>query len=162
VQAWASNGDLVLNALDNLAGSDDLISVRGRATFTRPFERVDRLRRAAEDRFRDKEHELEQQLQSTEQKLTALQSKGGGGKEGSLIVTPQEQQEIDHFEQEKIRIRKELRAVRAGLDADISRLGTEIKIVDIIGIPAVFALLALGFAAWRRRSRARRPAEQQP
>ena len=162
VQAWASNGDLVLNALDNLAGSDDLISVRGRATFTRPFERVDKLRRAAEDRFRDKEHELEQQLQSTEQKLTALQSKGGGGKEGSLIVTPQEQEEIDHFEQEKIRIRKELRAVRAGLDADISRLGTEIKIVDIIVIPAVFALLALGFAAWRRRSRARRPAEQQP
>ena len=45
-QAWASNGDLVQNALDNLAGSADLISVRGRASFTRPFERVDRLRRA--------------------------------------------------------------------------------------------------------------------
>jgi len=164
VQAWASNGDLVLNALDNLAGSDDLISVRGRATFTRPFERVDKLRRAADDRFRDKEHELEQQLQSTEQKLTALQSKGGGRDQSSLIVTPQEQEEIEHFEQEKIRIRKELRAVRAGLDADISRLGTEIKIVDIIVIPAVFALLALGFAAWRRRARAHRraTAEQLP
>ena len=160
-QAWASNGDLVLNALDNLAGSDDLISVRGRATFTRPFARVDKLRRAADDRFRDKEHELEQQLQSTEQKLTALQSKGGGRDQASLIVTPQEQEEIEHFGQEKIRIRKELRAVRAGLDADISRLGTEIKIVDIIVIPAAFALLALGFAAWRRRAR-RRPAEQQP
>ncbi|HEY2202460.1 MAG TPA: Gldg family protein, partial [Solirubrobacteraceae bacterium] len=162
VQAWASNGDLVLNALDNLAGSDDLVSVRGRATFTRPFERVEKLRRAAEDRFHDKQHELEQQLQSTEQKLTALQSKGGGGDQSNLIVTPQEQQEIEHFGQEKIRIRKELRAVRAGLDADISRLGTEIKIVDIIVIPAVFALLALGFALWRRRARARRPAEQLP
>lgn len=162
VQAWASNGDLVLNALDNLAGSDDLISVRGRATFTRPFERVEKLRRTAEDRFRDKEHELEQQLQATEQKLTALQSKGGGENQGALIVTPEEQQEIEHFEQEKIRIRKELRAVRAGLDADIRRLGTEIKIVDIVVIPAAFALLALGFAAWRRRARSRRPAEQQP
>ncbi len=162
VQAWASNGDLVLNALDNLAGSDDLISVRGRATFTRPFERVEKLRRAAEDRFRDKEHELEQQLQATEQKLTALESKGGRGDQSSLIVTPQEQEEIEHFGQEKIRIRKELRAVRAGLDADISRLGMEIKIVDIIVIPAAFALLALGFAAWRRRSRTRRPAEQRP
>jgi ABC-type uncharacterized transport system involved in gliding motility auxiliary subunit len=163
VQAWASNGDLVLNALDNLAGSDDLISVRGRATFTRPFERVDKLRRAADERFRDKEHELEQQLQATEQKLTALESKGGGGgAEGSLIVTPQEQQEIEHFGQEKIRIRKELRAVRAGLDADIRRLGTEIKIVDIIVIPAAFALLALGFAAWRRRARRASGAEQAP
>ncbi|HWW32381.1 MAG TPA: Gldg family protein, partial [Steroidobacteraceae bacterium] len=160
VQAWASNGDLVLNALDNLAGSADLISVRGRATFTRPFDRVEKLRRAADDRFRDKEHELEQQLQSTEQKLTALQSKGGGDQ--GAIVTPQEQQEIEHFAQEKIRIRKELRAVRAGLDADIRRLGTEIKIVDIIVIPAAFALLALGFAAWRRRVRTRRPAEARP
>jgi gliding motility-associatede transport system auxiliary component len=162
VQAWASNGDLVLNALDNLAGSDDLISVRGRATFTRPFARVEKLRRAAEDRFRDKEQELEQQLQATEQKLTALQSKGGGREQSALIVTPQEQEEIEHFGQEKIRIRKELRAVRAGLDADISRLGTEIKIVDIIVIPAAFALLALGFAAWRRRTRSRGGAEQRP
>src|SRR6202007_899694 len=54
-QAWANNGDLVLNTLDNLAGSADLISVRGRATFTRPFERVEQLRRTAEDRFRSKE-----------------------------------------------------------------------------------------------------------
>jgi ABC-type uncharacterized transport system involved in gliding motility auxiliary subunit len=164
VQAWASNGDLVLNALDNLAGSDDLISVRGRATFTRPFERVEKLRRAADERLRDKEHELEQQLQATEQKLSALEAKGGGaggGAQGSLIVTPQEQEEIEHFGQEKIRIRKELRAVRAGLDADIRRLGTEIKIVDIIVIPAAFALLALGLAAWRRRTRRARGAEQQ-
>jgi ABC-type uncharacterized transport system involved in gliding motility auxiliary subunit len=152
-QAWASNGDLVLNALDNLAGSDDLISVRGRATFTRPFDRVEKLRHAADDRFRDKEQELEQQLQATEQKLTALESKGGGGQ--NAIVTPEEQQEIEHFGQEKLRIRKELRAVRAGLDEDIRRLGTEIKIVDIVVIPALFALLALAFGYWRRRIRSR-------
>jgi gliding motility-associatede transport system auxiliary component len=150
VQAWASNGDLVLNALDNLAGSADLISVRGRAAFTRPFERVERLRRAADERFHAKEQELEQQLQATEQKLAQLESKGGSQK-GAVIVTPEEQQEIEHFEQEKLRIRKELRAVRAGLDADIQRLGTTLKIIDIIVIPALFALLALGFAAWRRR-----------
>ena len=46
-QAWASNGDLVQNALEQAAGSADLISVRGRASFTRPFERVEKLRRAA-------------------------------------------------------------------------------------------------------------------
>jgi ABC-type uncharacterized transport system involved in gliding motility auxiliary subunit len=154
VQAWASNGDLVLNALDNLAGSADLISVRGRATFTRPFDRVEKLRHAADDRFRDKEQELEQQLQATEQKLTALESKGGGGAQNA-IVTPEEQQEIEHFGQEKLRIRKELRAVRAGLDEDIRRLGTEIKIVDIVVIPALFALLALAFGYWRRRIRSR-------
>src|SRR6185437_8340614 len=69
-QAWANNGDFVLNTLDNLAGSADLISVRGRATFSRPFDRVEALRRNADDRFRAKEQELEQELRDTEQKLT--------------------------------------------------------------------------------------------
>ncbi|MGP8035483.1 MAG: GldG family protein [Steroidobacteraceae bacterium] len=161
VQAWASNGDLVLNALDNLAGSADLISVRGRASFTRPFERVERLRRAADDRFHAKQQELEQQLQATEQKLTALESKSGG-QQGAVIVTPEEQQEIEHFEQEKLRIRKELRAVRAGLEENIQRLGTTLKIVDIIVIPAAFALLALGFAMWRRRRPHGAAAEPRP
>ncbi|HET7755939.1 MAG TPA: Gldg family protein [Steroidobacteraceae bacterium] len=162
-QALASNGDLVLNALDNLAGSAALISVRGRATFSRPFERVERLRRMAEDRFRAKEQELERELQTTEQKLTALQSKGGGsGAEAELIITPAQEKEIEHFEQEKLRIRKELRAVRAGLDADIQRLGTTLKVIDIIVIPALFALLALAFAGWRRAARAADAARKQP
>jgi ABC-type uncharacterized transport system involved in gliding motility auxiliary subunit len=151
-QAWASNGDLVQNALDNLAGSADLISVRGRASYTRPFERVEQLRRAADERFRDKEQELEQQLSATETKLTALQTKGGNDKaSAALILSPAQEQELEHFQTEKLRIRKELRAVRAGLDADIKRLGNELKITNIIVVPALFAGLALLIAGWRRR-----------
>src|SRR5690242_10766723 len=131
-QAWASNGDLVLNALDNLSGSNDLISVRGRATFTRPFERVDALRRAADDRFRAKEQELERQLRDTEDKLTALQSKRSD--KSSIILTPEQEKELDQFQEEKVSIRKQLRAVRAGLDADIQRLGTWVKVLDILEI----------------------------
>jgi ABC-type uncharacterized transport system involved in gliding motility auxiliary subunit len=150
-QALASNGDMVQNALDNLSGSADLISVRGRASFTRPFERVEKLRRAADERFRAKEQELEKQLRDTEEKLTALQSKGG--KSAELIVTPEQEQEIAHFQTEKLRIRKELRAVRAGLDADIKRLGTTLKILNIVVVPVAFALFALLIAGWRGRRR---------
>jgi len=149
-EAVASNGDLVENALDNLAGSADLISVRGRASFTRPFQRVDKLRRAADDRFRAKEKELENELRDTETKLTALQTKGDSG---AVILTPAQEQELEHFQTEKLRIRKELRAVRAGLDADIKSLGTTIKIINIILVPAAFAVAALLIAAWRRRRR---------
>ena len=49
-QPFANNGDLVFNALDNLAGSADLISVRGRATFSRPFDRVESAAPDADDR----------------------------------------------------------------------------------------------------------------
>ncbi len=151
-QAWASNGDLVLNALDNLSGSTDLISVRGRATFTRPFERVEALRRVADDRFRAKEQELEQQLRDTEDKLGALQSKRSD--KSSIILTPEQEKELDQFQEEKLNIRKQLRAVRAGLDQEIKGLGTEIKIVNIVVVPFLFAMAVLLFAIWRRRQRA--------
>jgi ABC-type uncharacterized transport system involved in gliding motility auxiliary subunit len=149
--AFASNGDLVQNALDNLSGSADLISVRSRGSFERPFERVDKLRRAADERSKAKEQELEQQLRDTESKLTALQSKGDE-KSGTMILSPAQEQEIEHFQTEKLRIRKELRAVRAGLDAQIKHLGAVIKIIDIVLVPVLFALLALLLAWWRRRA----------
>jgi len=155
-QAWASNGDLVDNALDNLAGSADLISVRGRATFQRPFDRVERLRRAADERLHAKEQELEAQLRDTESKLEALQSKKDSG--SALILTPEQEKEIEHFQTEKLRIRKELRAVRAGLNENIERLGTTLKIINIVLVPLIFAGLALLVWWWRRQRRRAAPA----
>jgi ABC-type uncharacterized transport system involved in gliding motility auxiliary subunit len=151
-QAWASNGDLVLNSLDNLSGSSDLISVRGRATFTRPFERVEALRRVADDRFRAKEQELEQQLRDTEDKLETLQSKRSD--KSALILTPEQEKELDHFQDEKVGIRKQLRQVRAGLDAEIKSLGTELKILNIVVVPFAFVVVVLLIAVGRRRQRA--------
>jgi gliding motility-associatede transport system auxiliary component len=148
-QAWASNGDLVLNTLDNLAGSSDLISVRGRAGFTRPFLRVEALQRSADARFHTEEQQLQQELQQTERQLTLLQSKRND--KSALILTPEQQQEIEHFEAEKLDIRQRLRAVQAGLVSDIDRLGTELKVINIIVMPALFALLALLVATMRRR-----------
>jgi ABC-type uncharacterized transport system involved in gliding motility auxiliary subunit len=151
-QAWANNGDLVWNALDNLAGSGDLISIRGRASFTRPFDRVEALRRSAEDRFRAKEQELEQQLQDTEQKLAALES--GRAESSEVLLSPEQEQELQRFQGEKLRIRKELRDVRLQLDQDIRALGNEIKVANIVVVPLVFAGIALLAAGWRRRRQA--------
>jgi ABC-type uncharacterized transport system involved in gliding motility auxiliary subunit len=148
-QAIANNGDLVLNAVDNLTGNSDLISIRGRASFVRPFERVEELRRQAEDRFRSKERELEEELRATEQKLTALQSSRNDT--SSLILTPEQEQELDRFQDEKLRIRKELREVRHGLDQEIDRLGTVLKVINIALVPLLLTIVALGAFLWRRR-----------
>ena len=73
-QPFANNGELVWNALDNLAGSNDLISIRGRASYSRPFDRVEALRRNAESQFRAKEQQLETELNQTEETLSKLQT----------------------------------------------------------------------------------------
>jgi ABC-type uncharacterized transport system involved in gliding motility auxiliary subunit len=157
--AWANNGDFVWNAIDNLAGSSDLISVRGRASFLRPFERVDALRAAAQDRFLAEQKELEAQLAQTEQKLDALQANrtdSGSASKGAqpqVILTAEQERELQRFQKERLRIRKELRDVKSGLDRDIRALGTRLKLIDVVLAPALFAVLALlvNTAARRRR-----------
>jgi ABC-type uncharacterized transport system involved in gliding motility auxiliary subunit len=150
-QVFANNGDLVLNTLDNLAGSADLISVRGRASFARPFDRVEKLRHVADDQFRAKEQELEQQLRDTEEKLTTLQSKRND--KSAMILSPDQEKELDNFQDQKLVIRKQLRAVRAGLDKNIKALGNELKIINIVVVPVLFAILALLITVWRKRQR---------
>ena len=147
--AWANNGDFIANAVDNLAGSSDLISIRGRQSFFRPFTRVDELRRRADDQLRAKEKELDGELKETETKLSALEA--GRGAKSSMTLSPEQEAELTRFQQQRVRIRKELRDVRRSLDLEIERLGTRLKVLNIALIPALLAVGAVGLAITRRR-----------
>ena len=151
MNAFANNGDFFVNAVDNLTGSSDLISIRGRATSQRPFTTVEDMKRAAEESFRGKEQELQQQLNDTERKLTELQS--GKSKGSEMILSPEQQAELQGFTQKKVEIRKQLRQVRRGLDERIDALGTRLKLVNIGLMPLLITLAALAFAVWKRRRR---------
>ncbi len=153
---FASNGDFVVNAVDNLVGSTDLIQVRTRAIAARAFDTVDAIKRRADDRFRIKERELQAELQETERRLNELQS--NPGESGALSLSPEQQAELERFESQRLRIRGELREVRATLDADIEALGTRLKLINILLMPVLVSLFAAGFALWqvRRRKRAQR------
>jgi ABC-type uncharacterized transport system involved in gliding motility auxiliary subunit len=151
-QAFASNGDLIANALDNLSGSSALISIRGRATFSRPFERVEALKRQADDRLRAKVLELQSELQQTESKLTELQSKRND--QASLMLTPEQEQELKRFTAEKAHVRKELRETQRGLDVEINRLDVWLKVINIAIAPLAVALAGALILSLRRRRRA--------
>lgn len=153
--AFANNGDFVGNALANLGGSADLIGLRSRSTFVRPFERVEALRREADARFRETEQRLERRLEETEQRLAELEQAREDS--GSLLMTSEQQAELDRFQQEQVEIRRELRAVRRDLDSSIERLGTALKVINIGAVPTAVVLVALGLGALRRRRRRRRP-----
>ncbi len=148
--AFASNGAFVVNALENLAGSADLIAVRSRGSFSRPFTRVDELRAEAETRFRATEQRLQQELAETERRLGELQSARDDA--GSLLLTSEQQTEIDRFIEQRAAIRSELRAVQRGLDHDIETLGMVLKAINIGLVPLLVTILTLA-ALWRRRRR---------
>lgn len=148
--AFASNGAFVVNALENLAGSSDLIAVRSRGSFSRPFTRVDQLRAEAEARYLATEQRLQQQLAETERRLGELQASREDS--GSLLLTDEQQAEIDRFIDQRASIRKELRGVQRGLDEDIEDLGTLLKVINIGLVPVLLTFGTL-FVLWRRRRR---------
>jgi ABC-type uncharacterized transport system involved in gliding motility auxiliary subunit len=151
MNAFANNGDFFINAVDNLTGSSDLISIRGRATSQRPFTVVEDMKRAAEQNSRGKEQQLQQQLSDTERKLTELQS--GKAKGSEMILSPAQQNELQSFLQKKVEIRKQLRQVRRDLDKDIDALGARLKFLDIALMPILITIAALLFAGWKRSRR---------
>jgi ABC-type uncharacterized transport system involved in gliding motility auxiliary subunit len=150
--AFADNGTFVVNALDNLSGSNDLIDVRSRASYSRPFTRVADLRAQAEARFQETEQSLQQELEDTERRLTELQSSREDS--GNILMTEEQQAEIDRFVDRRAEIRQELRAVQRGLDRDIERLGTVLKSINIGLVPLLLTVFVL-IALWRRSRRGR-------
>ncbi|MDG1836932.1 MAG: ABC transporter, partial [Pseudomonadales bacterium] len=63
-----------------------------------------------------------------------------------LALSPEQEQAITQFQDEKLRIRKQLRDVRHQLDKDIEGLGATLKLINIIVLPL---LLVLGIYAMR-------------
>ena len=135
---------MLINAADYLAGSPDLISIRSRGTFSRPFTRVHEIQREAEESYRSTADELTAQLQATEQKLTELQQLKTG--EDKKVLSPEQEQAVDEFLAQKLAIRKSLREVQHQLTRDIEALGTRLKLINIGLIPLLLTLLVLGLA----------------
>ncbi|HEX2200516.1 MAG TPA: Gldg family protein [Gammaproteobacteria bacterium] len=147
----ADNADFVINALDNLGGNDDLISLRSRGHYARPFDRVEAIQREAEAQFRDKERALQAKLEETEKKLADLQQQKQGG--SKLLLSPEQRQEIERFREEQLKTRKELRAVQHDLKRNIERLGTGLKFINISLIPLMIGIAAIGMPLYRAKRR---------
>ena len=139
---WAGNGDLIINALEKLSGSVDLISVRSRGTYHRPFTRVDELERKAGEHFREEEERLLRRLEETESKIMAL-SESVQLQGAELELSVEQQQEVAQFELERLAIRKNLREVQHQLNKDIEDLGTYLKLINIALIPLLLTIFSL-------------------
>ncbi len=152
----SANNSLVVNALQNLAGDENLISIRSRGGHTRPFTLLDDVRRQAERRYLQKEQELLDELDRTEQRLTELQA--SRTQDQGTILTPDQEAEIERFREQKVRIRTELREVQRNLREDIERIHSWIKFVNIGLVPLFVGIGGILFAATRHARGRRRDA----
>ncbi|MEW6671162.1 MAG: Gldg family protein [Thermodesulfobacteriota bacterium] len=146
------NLNFVLNSSEMLAGGPDLINIRSRGKFEKPFTRVKALEEKAQMKWLVREQELIKKVEETNRKLEQLERQKDASQR--LIVSSEQEVEIKKFQEEKRRINKELKIVRRNLRAEIESLGRTVKLINIFLMPLLIAICGIVFAILRRRKSA--------
>jgi ABC-type uncharacterized transport system involved in gliding motility auxiliary subunit len=147
-QAFANNGDFLINALEQMAGGAALSDLRGRGVSWRPFELIQQMEAEADQRYRAKEQQLTQELRDTEQKLAQMPRAAEGSND---VLTPDQMKAIDGFRAQLLSIRSELRDVQFALRRNVDDLKSWVTAVNVGAVPLAVAIIALIFAMRRPR-----------
>ena len=145
------NLTLFSNAMEQFAGREELIGVRSRGASDRPFTVVNELEAEATKKWQAREAAFQEELQQTQQRLSALQKEKKGGER--FILSKEQQDEIVKLRKSQAETRKQLKNVRKELTADIDSLGLRLKIINIALVPVLVVLFGL-LRGYLRRKRA--------
>ena len=132
------NLTFVLNAAEFMAGSQELIHIRSRGRFSRPFTRVDSLQKAAQVQFREQEQALTEKLQSSRKRLEQLE--GEKGPTQSRLPSEAQLEEIKRIRMDLLDTRRKLRGVRKVLRQDIETLGNRLLVINLLALPLLVAI----------------------
>ena len=141
----ANNADFTVNFLEYLNGTEDLIGLRGKAVSSLPFTRVEKIQKEAEQKFRSKEQELLEKLNSYQTNLENIQ-KGTNEKGEKVILTEKETLEIENFREEMVAVRSELRK-------DIEELDRNLKFFNIFFVPILLIIISIILSFIGRKKR---------
>lgn len=137
------------NALDFIAGSPDLISIRGKGTSLRPFTVVQQMEVVAQKKYQQQLAALEAQLNEVQQKLSLLQGQKNAGK--SLILPPEMQKSIEDFQKQQAEMQHQRRQIRLSLREGIDKLGQRLLLVNLLFTPLFVCVFGLWFSRARRK-----------
>ena len=146
-EPFNDNLSFAANSLDFMAGSKDLISIRGKGNSVRPFTVVKRMEADAAEKYKEKLTALEARITEVQGKLAELQGKKSEG--GKLIASPEVTRAIEDFQKQSSALRGERRAIRRSLREGIDALENRLLVIDLLGTP----LLVCGFGLWYQRRR---------
>jgi ABC-type uncharacterized transport system involved in gliding motility auxiliary subunit len=147
------NSNLLINTVDDLCGSGELISIRSRGNFKRPFVVIDKIEAQAEAQTAEEEAKINAEITGFENELQTIVSsakEGGGAIIGSSIIQKKKDLELKIVE-----ARKRLRQVKMQRRQRIESLGNTLQNFNMLAAPAVILAIAIILGA-RRSVRKRR------
>ncbi len=148
-----SNGNLafVQSMVEQLGSGDALGSLRSRAASFRPLTVVREMEADAQKQYFGRLKALEDELQKTTEKLQELQKARGAAAKGALLMTPEQQAEIENFKKRVTETRRELKELRKNLRQDAEALVFWTKLVNIALMPLLVVLAGLTVYSIRRK-----------
>ncbi len=148
-----SNIPMLLNAIEMLSGGADLISVRSRASTTRPFTKMEQLRDQVESEYRPKIEEGNAKLNGIVQKIADL---GGVKQDKGMVVLNINQEQRQQLLEEQKAIQKSIRDLQKEQNRKKERVETMITLLNFLLVPAFIVAFGLAIAVRRRSVRAAR------
>jgi ABC-type uncharacterized transport system involved in gliding motility auxiliary subunit len=149
VNFFNDNLDFFQNAVEMLSGGEDLISIRSRGKFERPFTRVQMLERKAAAQWLEREQDLVAKVEETNLKLNELENLKDTSQK--FVLSKEQELEIQKFKEERLRINNELKLVRRHLRSEIESLGSKIKFINIFLMPLLVSVAGIGYALVKRK-----------
>ena len=141
------NSALLMNTIDDLSGSTDLISIRSRGNFQRPFTAVDQIEKKAEAATADEVAKLNAEITGFEDELKTLIN-SANEKEKQVIGSSIAQKTKD-LELKKLKARQQLREVKMQKRQQIEKLGNNLRAFNMLAAPAVILLIAVALGIRR-------------
>ena len=142
----SQNVSFVQNIVDHF-GDDTLINIRSRNQ-DRPFTTIMDLEKEAQSKFEDKLKKLEAEQQAILQDKTKLESTGEGQNQFTLSIDPEALKNIQKKELEK---RKQIREIRKELRSEIDLIQLQIKLANIVSMPALVVIAGIIFFVRKRK-----------
>ncbi len=143
------NAVFFANAVEQMTGNTDLISIRSRGITDRSFDRVTELVQNASTKLSDASKQVDEQQEVVRKRLSELQVQTEGNTR-RILLTPEAQKEFEALQQQQRDLAKRRRELSNELRKDVASLGNDLKAINILAIPALIVLLGLGFYAYRR------------
>jgi ABC-type uncharacterized transport system involved in gliding motility auxiliary subunit len=150
VRPMNGNLNLVQSLVEQLAGDNDLISLRSRASLDRPFTRLKELEAKAGREWEDKLKELETRKEETERKISELQA-AKAGNDQKFILSPEQQKELENYQKTVADANKDLRLTQKKLRKETDSLEFKTKVLNILSMPFLVAATGIVLAIYKRK-----------
>ena len=136
-----NNSDLIFNAIDDLGGSSDLIGLRSRGNFQRPFVVVEEIRRKAERETTKEIEKVKQEIDGFERQIQEIVASAREGQENIIadaIVGKKRELEL-----KKRMAERKLRQVQMKRREKIEQLGEMLQNLNMWSAPAAILVIAV-------------------